>query len=114
MVRLYYMAIIQKDGGQNPVLQEGSDLSDFYCYKKDLVKEYFRFICQKLVGRIDPEMNVTIREKDYACHVFVLRNYLATAAVTDNEYPAEAAHVCLQVGIYHFVLYLNNFDFTPK
>lgn len=97
MVRLYYLAVIQKSQDKNIVLCESSDLSDFSFFRRNGAKEFMRFSCCVLAGRTDPDSKVSVQELTYVCHVNAKTDNLAAAAVTDDEYPHAAAHICLEV-----------------
>ena len=97
MVKLYYAAIFHRQKDNNTVLCEDIDVSDFGFFRRRSAKEFMRFSCQVLIGRTEPGSRISVREQGYMCHVFVLRDHLAAAAVTDEEYPPVAMHSGLQV-----------------
>ncbi|CAL1266968.1 unnamed protein product [Larinioides sclopetarius] len=95
MVKMYYLAVIRKQELKGVILCSCSDFSNFGYFQKKSVKEFMRFSSLMLVGRTDPETKVSVREQPYVCHAFVRSDDLAAAAVTDDEYPPNVAHLCL-------------------
>ncbi|XP_035217358.1 synaptobrevin homolog YKT6-like [Stegodyphus dumicola] len=109
MVRLYYLAVIQRQPLKSVILCNASDLKGFNFFQKGSVKEFMRFCSTTLVGRIELETKVSVKEQTYMCHAFVRKDGLAAAAVTDDEYPAKVAHICLSQLLEDF-----SFKILPK
>ncbi|GFQ97333.1 synaptobrevin homolog YKT6 [Trichonephila clavata] len=95
MVKMYYLALVRKQGLKGVVLCSSSDLSDFSYFQRKSVKEFMRFSSLMLVGRTEAEKKVSVKEQRYLCHAYVRSDDLAAVAVTNDEYPPNVAHLCL-------------------
>ncbi|KAL6070396.1 palmitoyltransferase [Balamuthia mandrillaris] len=63
------------------------ELSSFSFFKRPTIKELVTFFCRQVVQRTKPGEKNVVDQGDYVCHCFVSGDRLASAIITDKDYP---------------------------
>eukprot|EP01113_Clastostelium_recurvatum_P042786 TRINITY_DN696_c0_g1_i1.p1 TRINITY_DN696_c0_g1~~TRINITY_DN696_c0_g1_i1.p1 ORF type:complete len:187 (-),score=48.88 TRINITY_DN696_c0_g1_i1:77-637(-) len=82
--------------GPHPdVLGVAHELSSFSIFQRGTVKEWSLFISKTLVENSSKGVRQSVNEKEGVCHVYVRGDGIGAVAITDLEYPARSAFVCI-------------------
>ena len=86
MSNLYALVIYYKDNGKAATKRASFDLSSFSFFVRRNVKEFMEFAASVLVERTDIGQRVSVKEREYRCHVYVRSDYLAGVVVSNLDY----------------------------
>lgn len=92
MVKLYFLGVFKKQGDDAIIVDSASDLSSFNFFQRSSADDFLKFTSKMVVSRMDIATRTSIKEKEYMCHAFVRTDNTAAVVVSDEEYPAKAAH----------------------
>ena len=67
------------------------DLSSFSFFQRGSIQEAINFFILTVIERTAPGQRQTVQQDNYTGHVYVRQDGLASAMVTDAEYPARVA-----------------------
>lgn len=92
MVKLYFIGVFKKEGDDATLIQSASDLSTFGFFQRTSAEDFLKFTSKMVVARTEVSTRTSIQEKTYICHAFVRGDNTACVVVSDEDYPAKAAH----------------------
>eukprot|EP00842_Homolaphlyctis_polyrhiza_P004302 jgi/Hompol1/4873/HPOL_001855-RA len=82
---------VSQSGQPAKLLAAEHDLSSFSYFTRGSVQEAMNFFVQTVVERTSPGARQTVQQDNYTGHVYVRQDGLASAIVTDAEYPPRVA-----------------------
>ena len=108
MSNLYALVIYYKDNGKAITKRASYDLSSFSFFVRRNVKEFMEFAASVLVERTEIGQRVSVKEREYRCHVYVRSDSLACVAVSNIDYLPRVAFALATRALEQFT-----YDFPP-
>jgi len=96
-MKLYYIGIIRpsEEQGSDVELVAVKDLSSFNRYKKGSVAEFMTFFSKQVAHGVKAGQRVDIEEQSYVVHSYTRSEGVSGVIISDQDYPAMAAHQLL-------------------
>ncbi|KAL2912641.1 palmitoyltransferase [Polyrhizophydium stewartii] len=101
-MKVFALAIVQT-GSPAKLLAVEHELSSFSYFQRGSVQEAMNFFVQTVVERTSAGTRQTVQQDNYTGHVYARHDGLASAIVTDAEYPPRVAFSILNRLLDEFV-----------